>query len=353
MKCKIAVAVSGGVDSLVAAHLLKADGWDIVAVHFRTGFERAGPATDAAEAGESGPIGAIGEQLGVRVHVIDARAVFQRQVVDYFTASYFAGETPNPCVVCNPVIKFGTVLDAACRLGADTLATGHYARLEAGAGGRIRLFKGKDPRKDQSYFLSRLTQAQLRRARFPLGGLTKAETRAIAAASGLEPVAADESQDACFLHGRSYRDFVADRHPAAFRTGLIQHVDGRILGDHGGLHAYTIGQRRGINCPGAEPYYVIRLDTARNRLIVGGKPDLQASGCRVARINWIDRRPQGPLRADTRIRYRHRAAPSTFIPDGAEDGTVTFDTPQTAVTPGQAAVFYDGETVLGGGFIVK
>jgi tRNA-specific 2-thiouridylase len=347
----IAVAVSGGVDSLVAAHLLKEDGWRLRLIHFLTGFERADGASAEAEDRRACGIQAIGDQLGERVHVIDASAAFHSHVIGYFSAAYRAGQTPNPCTVCNPAIKFGVVLDAALELGAESLATGHYARIEAGRDGRRRLLRGRDAEKDQSYFLFRLTQDQLRRARFPLGALLKTETRALAAGAGLRPITSGESQDACFVKGKSYRELLAEVDPEAFEPGPIEHVDGRTLGSHGGLAGFTIGQRRGINCPAAEPYYVLRLDVARNRLIVGGKADLCARSLRVAAINWIARRPEAARRVETRIRYRHTAAPSTFLPCGADAGTVVFDRPQPAVTPGQAAVFYDGTEVLGGGTI--
>lgn len=352
MKRRIAVALSGGVDSLVAAYLLQAEGWEILPLHFLTGFEagEAAPAEAAADRAQA-RLSAIGARLGRPVEVLDLRALFRSRVVDYFTAAYLAGETPNPCVLCNPQIKFGALLEAALAAGAEKLATGHYARVEAGADGRRHLKKGRDRRKDQSYFLCRLTQEQLSRARFPLGGLTKDQTRTLAAARGLVPVAASESQDICFVKAGGYRDFVA----AALREppppGPITHVDGRELGRHEGLHRYTVGQRRGLNCPAAAPYYVVRLDAASNRVIVGGRQDLFAAQCRVTAINWIVPEPAGPIRVEARIRYRHAAAPAVFQPEGPGAGRLRFDSPQPAVTPGQAAVFYRGDEVLGGGFI--
>jgi tRNA-specific 2-thiouridylase len=345
MKRTIAVAVSGGVDSMLAAHILKQDHPDIFGLHFLTGFETA-PAARSALCAQ-----AIGDQLGIPVHVVDVSADFKRHVVDYFTATYLAGATPNPCMVCNPSIKFGVLLRFAQGLGAELLATGHYAAVRQGTGGRYRLFKGADARKDQSYFLARLTQAQLARACFPLGSLTKAEVREAAARKGLAPAVAEESQDACFIKAGAYREVLQTLTGRQPEPGLIETTAGEVVGEHAGLHAFTIGQRRGINCPAAAPYYVVRLDTARNRLIVGLKKDLLTAECGVVQINWIAPAPGEPLRARVRVRYRTPETPSAVIPLSADSARVRFDSPQSAVTPGQAAVFYDGDEVLGGGVI--
>lgn len=347
MKRTIAVAVSGGVDSMIAAHILKEHYPDIFGLHFLTGFETAAADPSALSAQS------IGEQLGIPVHVVDVSADFKRHVVDYFSATYLAGETPNPCMVCNPSIKFGVLLRYAQGLGAEHLATGHYAVVRQDAAGRYRLFKGADARKDQSYFLARLTQAQLARACFPLGGLTKADVREIAARNGLQPAVMDESQDVCFIKTGSYAEFIAalGGHPS--EPGWIETTGGEVIGRHKGLHAFTVGQRRGIDCPAAEPYYVVRVDTALNRLIVGRKQDLLTADCGVARINWVAPPPGEPFHALVRVRYRTPETPATVIPLSADNARVRFNSPQAAVTPGQAAVFYDGDEVLGGGFILK
>jgi tRNA-specific 2-thiouridylase len=347
MKRPIAVAVSGGVDSMIAAHILKQGHPHVFGLHFLTGFEttRADRNRRIAQS--------IGDQLGIAVHVVDVSTDFQRNIVDYFSATYLAGETPNPCVVCNPSIKFGVLLRCAQGLGAEHLATGHYAIVRQDAADRYRLFKGVDARKDQSYFLARLTQAKLARACFPLGGLTKAEVREIAARNGLQPAVTGESQDVCFIKTGSYEEFIAALDGRLSQSGLIETTGGEIVGRHKGLHAFTVGQRRGIGCPAAEPYYVVRMDTARNRLIVGLKKDLLTAECGVARINWIAQPPGGPFRALVRVRYRTPETPATLIPSSADSARVRFDSPQAAVTPGQAAVFYDGDEVLGGGFISK
>jgi tRNA-specific 2-thiouridylase len=345
MNSTIAVAVSGGVDSLVAAHLLKQTAPKVVAVHFRTGFEAEPPDRTQAR------IQTIGEQLDLPLHVLDLSADFRRDVVDYFTATYLAGQTPNPCVVCNPAIKFGVLLRRAQELGAASLATGHYAGVRRDPSGRYRLFKGADGRKDQSYFLARLTQAQLASARFPLAALTKDAVRDIAANAGLAPVHSGESQDVCFIRTGAYPQFIAERTGRPAEAGLIETTDGRIVGRHPGLHAFTVGQRRGINCPAAEPYYVVRLDRERNSLVVGRRNEILAERCRVVQINWIAPPPAADLRVLARVRYRTPETPATVVPIDADSAWLRFDAPQPAVTPGQAAVFYDGGEVLGGGFI--
>jgi tRNA-uridine 2-sulfurtransferase len=347
MSRTIAVAVSGGVDSLVAAHLLKRTTPPVVLVHFRTGFE-----TETAERTRA-RIQAVGDQLDLPLHVIDLSAEFRRCVVDYFTDAYLSGQTPNPCMVCNPRIKFGALLQRAEGFGAERLATGHYAGVRRDPAGRYRLFKGLDPGKDQSYFLARLTQEQLARACFPLAGLTKAAVREIAGRAGLAPVHAGESQDVCFVPDGAYAQFIAaltDRPP---EPGPIETTAGAVVGRHAGLHGFTVGQRRGINCPAAEPYYVVRLDPERNRLVVGHKHEILAAHCRIEQINWIAPPPEAALRVAARVRYRTPETPATVVPIDAESAWLRFDAPQPAVTPGQAAVFYDGNEVLGGGFIAQ
>ena len=344
MSGAIAIAVSGGVDSLVSAYLLKKQQRDVFGIHFLTGYEK------PSESG-SGGIQALGRQLDLAVVVVDLKVPFKTMVVDYFTAAYQNGETPNPCLVCNPAIKFGALLDEARRLGASRLATGHYARVEGGQGTRYRLRRGVDPTKDQSYFLSRLTQDQLMCACFPLGTLTKAKVKALAAENGLQPITRQESQDVCFIRETGYADFLVRTTGVSPQPGDIVDTAGHRVGVHSGLHQYTVGQRRGINCPASQAYYVVRIDTRRNRLVVGFKDDLVADHCRVTGINWIAGVPDGPVQADTRIRYRHRAVPSTVSPVGLDCAVVRFDQPQAAVTPGQGAVFYRGDEVLGGGWI--
>ena len=363
MKKPIAIAVSGGIDSLMSAHLLQQEGHEVFGLHFITGYEpppansvRLNLDTDATST--PGPhrqietrINALARQLHIPVHIIDLSHEFQTGVVDYFTRTYLAGQTPNPCLVCNPAIKFGALLKHARGLGADQLATGHYARKIKAADGTWQLHKGTDPRKDQSYFLAFLNQAQLSRACFPLGSLTKSEVKARAARLGLKPVTPQESQDICFVPRAGYGTFLSSQPGFKDHPGPIVDMTGNLIGQHHGLYRFTVGQRRGINCPAAEPFYVIRLDPARNRLIVGAKHDLLQQSCLVTGVNWIQPQPPQPFAVWVRIRYRHQATPAVISIQPDQTVRVTFDTPQRAITPGQGAVFYDDTQVLGGGWI--
>jgi tRNA-specific 2-thiouridylase len=354
MKPTTAVALSGGVDSLMSAYLLTEQGQNVVGIHFITGYEREAAVTlgPSAESNKKPAVLKIGEQLGIAVEIIDIRHEFQEKIVDYFCRSYQSGRTPNPCMHCNPTIKFGSLLTRALKMGARQLATGHYARLKKDPSGTHRLFKGRDPQKDQSYFLARLTQQQLARACFPLGEMEKSRVKKMAAQKGLHPVTRGESQDVCFIKDEGYAEFLAKQSGFEPQPGQIETVSGQTIGEHRGLHLFTVGQRRGINCPAAEPYYVVRLDAERNRLIVGSKADLLTTQCRVTDINWIGRAPTGPLEIHTRVRYRSKEVPSTVIPQADHSALVRFNNPQPAVTPGQGAVFYRGDEVLGAGWIV-
>ncbi len=352
MKPVTAIALSGGVDSLVAAHLLKERGHRVLGVHFHTGFEQGARGRAGGVDAAARKIARISDQLEIPIHVVDASVEFSTRVVDYFTKTYDRGRTPNPCLVCNPHIKFGTILEEARKLGASTLATGHYARVEKTDPDHPRLLKGLDSRKDQSYFLAFLTPAQLSAARFPLGRITKSETREIASRQGLSPVVEEESQDICFIKGVSYGQFLAGRPGFRPRPGQIVDARGKVLGRHEGLHLFTVGQRRGINCPGPAPYYVIRLDAAKNELVVGAREELSAPGCLVEDVNWISPAPEAPMNVQVRLRYRHKAAPATVFPKPNGQAIVRFETPLSAVTPGQGAVFFQDDEVLGGGWIV-
>ncbi|MBU4316178.1 MAG: tRNA 2-thiouridine(34) synthase MnmA [Proteobacteria bacterium] len=358
MENTVAIALSGGVDSLFSALLLKHRGLPLFGIHFITGFEKTAPLNqgDSTPEGpgfemENHPLKAMEEGLGFPIKILDIRGEFKREVVDYFVAEYAKGRTPNPCMVCNAKIKFGTLLSRANLLGATRLATGHYAKIIADDQGRFHLFRGADPIKDQSYFLSLLNQAQLSSAIFPLENLTKKDVRRMAGEQGLNPVLSSESQDICFIQECSYRDFLSLQPEFSSRAGSIVDRSGRQIGAHQGLHSYTVGQRRGINIPASEPYYVIQMIPEENILVVGHREDLLVSECRVAKINWIGEKPLSEMEAFTQVRYRHEAVPSRIIPTGEDTATVCFREPQAAVTPGQGAVFYDKNEVLGGGWI--
>lgn len=352
MKPLTAIAVSGGIDSLMAAHLLKEQGHDVIGIHFLTGYEA--PSFDSGQSThhlESHKIFSIAKQLEIDVKILDCSIEFKKNVVDYFIRTYQSGQTPNPCMACNPLIKFGTVFDFVRKLGASTLATGHYARIESDHHDRFHLYKGLDPKKDQSYFLARLTQQQLSNARFPLGNMKKSDVIKLAGAKGFKPVRSSESQDVCFIKDKNYGNFLVRHEEFEANPGLIKDIQGNILGEHKGLHLFTIGQRRGINCPASEPYYVIHMDIQQNVLTVGFKKDLYASQCKVENINWIQEGPNRPIQIHTRVRYRHTAAASRLIPIDERTAMVRFEKPQEAITPGQCAVFYKGDEVLGGGWI--
>ena len=358
MNHRIAIALSGGIDSLAAAALLKDAGHHVIGFHFLSGYEtdsRCDAWTPDGRAGRESNlthlVSDLSDQLHIAVHVIDLRSEFERHVVDYFSETYQSGQTPNPCLVCNPAIKFDALYQKAREFDADIMATGHYARILPGADGRMRLLCGIDPVKDQSYFLARLTQAQLSFARLPLGDFTKEQARALVRQKGLVPAVAQESQDICFIKNGSYGDFLKNRPGFSPEPGPIVNLDGDPVGTHQGLHLFTIGQRRGINLPAAAPYYVVRIEPAENRLVVGQKEDLAASGCRVTQINWIALPPEKTIPVRVRVRYRHRAVPARLHPLDGHRAEIAFETPQTAVTPGQGAVFYDGNEVLGGGWI--
>jgi len=343
MTKNIAIALSGGIDSLVAAYLLREKGYRLTGIHFLTGYEPE----------NRQKIGNISQQLDITLEIVDCSSAFKSVVVDYFIQTYRHGQTPNPCLVCNPGVKFGTVLDFARKTGVSALGTGHYARVTKDEAGRFRLFKGADPKKDQSYFLAFLTQRQLAQACFPLGNMSKSEVRELAAEKGLCPAVKEESQDICFIRGMGYGEFLVRHGGFRPKPGPIEDMSGRIIGEHKGLHLFTIGQRRGINCPGPEPYYVVRLDLGKNRLTVGFKNDLLSGECKVAGINWIVQPPSSPIKIFTRVRYRHNAALSVLFPIDRHMAVVKFEENQAAITPGQGAVFYREDEVVGGGWIVK
>ena len=356
----VAVALSGGIDSLVSAVLLKDRGYTIIGLHFLSGYEAGSPLAtrhverpvlEAIESGASRKMRTLIQQLDIPIHVIDLSKSFQTIVVDYFLDTYRSGKTPSPCLACNPQIKFDLLFKKAKALGAGAIATGHYARIVEDSDGYRHLLRGRDAIKDQSYFLARLNQKQLTTAMLPLGDMTKKQTRRIARRRGLVPVNAQESQDVCFIKEGSYSDFIHRQPGFSSRPGPIEDIHGRLIGEHSGLYRFTIGQRRGINCPAAEPYYVVRIEPQRNRLVVGHKMDLLSSSCRVVGINWIEPLPQKPFNALIQLRYRHQGALGHISPVSCDTVDITFEEPEPAVTPGQGAVFYDGDKVLGGGWI--
>jgi tRNA-specific 2-thiouridylase len=341
----IGVAVSGGVDSLVSAFLLKQQYKQVFGLHFTTGYEMHKP-----------DINRLKDQLNMDIVTLDLSVPFEKEVIAYFVSTYFQGKTPNPCTVCNRKIKFGVLLDQAKKLGADYLATGHYAAI-VNALTRPdtppqppRLEKAKDTNKDQSYFLARLSREQLASILCPLSGFFKDHVRALAAEQGLVPVVGRESQDVCFMNDKNLADFLTDKIGLTSQPGPIIDIHGRRVGTHAGVHAFTVGQRRGINSPAAEPYYVRQIDPATRTLHVCFKKDLAVKQMTVEQMVWHDDDPETVQEVAVKIRYRHKETGATLTRLGTT-GRVTFKTPQYAVTPGQIAVFYRDRQVLGSAII--
>jgi len=339
---KIAVAVSGGVDSMVTAHLLKSARHNIFALHFLTGYETVNHHENI-----------LSEQfkkLDIKLIKVDMHAHFQSQVVDYFVSTYASGQTPNPCVMCNAKIKFGFLRAYAMKMGAERIATGHYAQVERSET-NVLLKKGIDSKKDQSYFLGLLSARQLSNVIFPLGQWSKADVINYAMDMGLDHIVQSESQEVCFIRDR-YQDFLIRTGCIQKKAGPIVTISGKKIGQHNGLHEFTIGQRRGINCPGPYPYYVVRLEQHNNTLIVGKKEDLLSDRCLVYKINWIIDPPKLPIDVDVRIRYKTKAVQARLAPIQPNQAILYFNSKQSAVTPGQIAVFYQKDIVLGGGLIL-
>ena len=347
---KIVVGLSGGVDSSVAAAILHHQGYEVVGL---TLWLMKGKGQCCSEGMVDA--GRICEQLGVPHQIVDSRDVFQANIVDYLVSGYGDGITPLPCSQCNSAVKFGPMLHYAREtLGIDRIATGHYARLRRDEEtGRVQLLRAVDLNKDQSYFLYDLTQDVLAACVFPLGEYPKSETRKLAAKYNLSTADKPESQDLCLVesHG-SMRTFL-DKYLAP-KTGDIVDGDGNILGQHDGIHHYTIGQRKGLGIAAPHPLYVVALDPGRNQVIVGDRDRVYQSECIAGRMNWVSiEPPQTPIRAQVRVRYRSNPAPATVLPLDDNCVKITFDEPEFGITPGQAAVCYDNDVLLGGGIIKK
>lgn len=345
--------MSGGVDSSVAAALAAEAGHETIGATLRllpggqaTGFGCCGSPQDAADARRTA------EKIGIPHYVLNFDEVFQRTVVDAFVADYLGQRTPNPCVECNRKVKFGALLALADAWKADFVATGHYARVERSGDGSARLMRPADREKDQTYFLHALGQRELARTMFPLGGLTKPEVRERARRLGLPTAEKPESQEICFVPGRDYRAFVRARSGARPEPGDIRDGRGRRLGRHTGLSDYTVGQRRGLGLSSPEPLYVTRLDGGTNTLVVGGAEETYARRFTASAVGWTRGVPRSE-RLLARVRHRARPAAARWADAGPDRVEVSFDEPQRALSPGQAAVFYDvdGEEVLGGGTI--
>jgi tRNA-specific 2-thiouridylase len=376
---RVIVGMSGGVDSSAAAALLLEQGYEVIGITLKLWPQ---DCVNRAEDKCCGPQAvtdarAVCHKLGVPYYLIDEAAEFQKHVISYFADEYKAGRTPNPCVMCNQNLKFGRLIDRADQLGADFIATGHFARVERavgvpstasasggneprraepvlGAPGRYLLKRGRDRRKDQSYFLFSLRQDQLARAMFPLGEKTKSDTREVARHCQLKTADKEESMEICFVPDNDYGKFLEQANLVQKHRGEIVDLHGRILGHHDGIEFYTIGQRKGLGITTAKPVYVIELDAANNRVIVGDDSALDRDEFTVDCCNWIpfDHLTE-PIEVAAKIRYNHPGTAATVTPLGGGRAKVKLHEPQRAITPGQAAVFYQDDLVVGGGWIMR
>jgi tRNA-specific 2-thiouridylase len=346
---KVVVGLSGGVDSSVAAAALHHQGYDVVGV---TLWLMKGKGQCCSE----GMVDAakLCEFLGIPHHIVDSRDLFQENIIDYLVTGYSDGITPLPCSQCNKAVKFTPLLNYARQLSIDKIATGHYARIRYDEQtGRYQLLRAIDRTKDQSYFLYDLEQEILSQVVFPLGEQPKTETRRIAAEFGLHTADKPESQDLCLVEANGSMRAFLDKYITP-QTGNIVDKSGNVLGQHEGVHHYTIGQRKGLGIAHSEPLYVLELDAGRTRVVVGDRSEAQDPDCTVNRVNWVSiEPPTTPIQAEVQIRYRAAAVPAMVIPIEKSRVRIIFDDPQFSITPGQAAVWYDGEVLLGGGIIEK
>lgn len=340
---KIMVAMSGGVDSSTAAALLKQQGHEIIGATMEI-YGNDSPTEASNDARK------VADALDIPHYIFDFRDLFTNTIIDNFCREYAAGRTPNPCVLCNRFIKFGLLWEKAREVGADYLATGHYACIEQ-KDGRYLLKKGADPEKDQAYFLYRLTQEQLKHTLFPLSDMTKSKVKELAQKMMLPTANRPESQEICFIPENNYAGFVEEYLDSIALPGPILDNKGKTIGQHHGITHYTIGQRRGLGIALPEPLYVTGIDADKNTITVGSKEQIFSSEMTASNLNWIAAQPAGKIKVQAKIRYRAQESGATITPVNDKQVFVQFDVPQMAVTPGQSVVFYDGDTVIGGGII--
>jgi tRNA-specific 2-thiouridylase len=353
MPARVVLAMSGGVDSSVAAYLLKQQEYDVIGLFMRTGAHaEEGPAhkKGCCSALDAGDARRVADRLDIPFYALDFESDFNR-IIDYFADDYLAGRTPNPCVVCNNWLKFGKLWSYGKQLQADYVATGHYAQVLT-RDGRHELHRAADSDKDQSYVLHGLRRSLLPHLLFPIGGYRKNEVRALAREAGLGVADKPDSVEICFVPGGDHGAFIRQRRPGLATAGKIVDTSGKVLADHDGIENFTIGQRKGLGFAAGSRRYVLEIVPSSNEVVVGYREELLASGLLAAKVNWLlEEPPAEPLHGEVKIRYRHQAAPATVLAFPDRGARVEFSEPQSAVTPGQAVVFYDGPRVLGGGWI--
>jgi tRNA-specific 2-thiouridylase len=362
---RIVVAMSGGVDSSVAAALLAEQGHDVIGLSMQLYDQSEGQTSfgSCCSIDDLHDARRVAAAINIPHYIVNFEKQFNEQVISNFVSEYTAGRTPLPCAHCNSDLKFATLAERAHGLGADAVATGHYARVDRGSDGRLALRRGVDAAKDQSYFLFSLTQAQLAGALFPVGDLPKDQVRAYARQRRLPVADKPDSQEICFIPDHDYRAFVTKSVPQAAREGQFVDEQGRVLGTHAGIHRFTVGQRKGLGLAAqalprrsgeaakAGPMYVLALRPSDQQVVVGPKASLEQARLTASGVNWIAEEPAGTLRVMAQIRHHHQAAAAGVRSLGEGRAEVSFDEPQLAISPGQAVVFYDGDTVIGGGWI--
>ncbi len=354
---KIVVAMSGGVDSSVAAALLAEQGHEVIGLSMQLYDQSAGQTSfgSCCSLDDLYDARRVAAAIGIPHYILNFEREFNEQVISNFIQEYASGRTPIPCARCNSDLKFATLAERAAGFGAEAVATGHYARVDRDpVTGQVRLKRGVDRAKDQAYFLFSLTQAQLARALFPVGDVSKDVVREYARRYNLAVAEKPDSQEICFVPDNDYASFVAKRAPGVSIPGTIVDEQGHAVGTHEGIHRFTVGQRKGLglsSSPDGAPRYVLALKPVDHQVVVGPKAALERTTLTASGVNWILGRPDGPLRVTAQIRHRHQAAPAVVYAVDGSRAALTFDEPQTAITPGQAVVFYDDDVVLGGGWI--
>jgi tRNA-specific 2-thiouridylase len=356
MPARVVLAMSGGVDSSVAAYLLKEQGYEVIGLFMRTGVHGPDDGVPSHKKGccsavDAGDARRVADRLDIPFYALDFEQDFAR-IMDYFVDEYAVGRTPNPCVVCNTWLKFGKLWSYGKQLQADFVATGHYAQMR-NEDGEPQLHRGADPAKDQSYVLFGLRRSLLPHLLFPIGGFRKEEVRALACTANLGIADKPDSVEICFVPDNDHAGFIRKRRPELATAGNIVDASGKVLGPHDGIENFTIGQRKGLGFGSPGRRYVLAIVPETNDVVIGVKEELRASALRAARVNWLVDPPTEPLACDAKIRYRHSAARAQVLATADGGANVQFAESQTAITPGQAVVFYEGNRVLGGGWIER